>query len=400
MTQTLAILQDTLGVTGLLAAAGTATAAALILLGAARQRRFQAWCGATVAAAAAVGLALVASGNLRSIEVDRSAEVAAAEAAGVQAAQTKLRSRAAGIRFAEDTVADQVDVAGVTVAEEEGAYERAVAEELAKIPAYRRDGRKTRSGTKPQAAGERMKDDAAAPAASPAPEPPDEEPMPARVRRLPEAQLLVADRFDRINRGLAWGVLMVAAGLCGCEYLRRFNTTLDAVLPLPLAGTVVDGLTAKEYAARLPAERLADFLHTAVRKGETFIVFTATDPLASSDTLDRVAIGPLAWRLPKRSLPAAALAADPGLLETVFETAWFGRGCFVVCGDQAADAVLERMIDRLELRGRTRARTRRTLDLVWALPDRPPPAAAKLGPLGRRLNVRWIISSSAPRSEQ
>ena len=381
--QTLAILWNTLGVTGLLSAAAAVMAAALIVLGIPRRSRFRVWFAATVAAAAAVGLAIAASQNVRSIEVDRSGEMRAAEEAGGRVAQERLRSRAAAIRFAEDTARDQANVAGVTVAEEEGAYDRAVAEALAKQTGSRRGAAKGRARRNAPA-------DAAPPPADEAPA------TAATVRTLPEAQLVVADRFDRANRALAWGLFTLAVGLCGCEYVRRFNSTLDPVWPLPLAGTVVDGLTSKEYAARLPAERLAEFLRMAVRKGETFLVFAPADPLAAADTLDRLTIGLVGWRLPKRTLPAASLATDPGLLETVFETAWFGRGCFVVTGDQAAGAVLERMVDRLAIRSQTRARARRTLDLVWALQENPPAAAAALARLGPRLNVRWIISPPAP----
>lgn len=70
----------------------------------------------------------------------------AAEAAGAKAVQEKLRSRAANIRFAEDTEVDRSDAAGMTMAEQEGAYERVVEEQLAKIPAYRSRGKNTRSG--------------------------------------------------------------------------------------------------------------------------------------------------------------------------------------------------------------------------------------------------------------
>jgi hypothetical protein len=387
VTRILPILWDTLGVAGLLSVAAAAATAALILLGLSRPRRFRAWFAATVAAAAAVGLAAVASWQVRTIEVDRSAEVQAAEEAGARAAQEKLRSRAAAIRFAEDTTTDQADVAGVTVAEEEGAYERAVAEELAKQAAYRSGGPKTRSGRKPADVG---------PEAAAGEESAE---APATVRRLPEAQLVIADGFDRANRALAYSLFALAAGLCGSEYVRRFNTTTETVWPLPLAGTVIDGLTAKEHEARLPADRFPEFLKLAVRKGETFIAFAAADPLPGSAALDRLALGPLGWRLPKRTVSAASLVADSGLLETVFETAWFGRGCFVVTGD-ASGAVLERIVEMLEVRRRTRAAAGRALDLVWALVENPPPGADRLGRLAPRLNVRWILASPAPAADR
>jgi hypothetical protein len=385
---TLEILRETFGPVGAASAAAWAAAAVLLIAGLLPRWRWTAGLTAAGAAAAGVGLAAVASERIRAIEVDRSAEVAAAEAAGAEKARERLRSRAAGVRFAEDTAADQADLAGVSVAEERGAYERAVEEQLAKIPAYRSRGKRSRGGQGSAAgagepavrAGEEGESGEAMAEAGPEP----------TVRSLPESQLRVADRFDRGNRAAAWGLLSLATGLCGLEYVRRFNTAANAVCPLPLAGTVVDGLASKEHLAVLPAARLAGFLDQAVRKGESFIAFTESDPLPGRAELMRIGLGPLRWRLPKRTVSAGSLATDPGLLEIVFETAWFGRGCFVVTGDEAA-AVLEQVAEACRRRSRTRAATRRTLDLVWALPEDPPPAAAAdVTRLAGRLNLRWI----------
>jgi hypothetical protein len=391
VTQTLAILWDTFGITGLLSAAASVAAAALLAAGFITPGRFQAWLRAAALAAAAVGLATITSWSIRSIEVDRSAEVLAAEAAGSRAALDKFRGRAADIRFAEDTAADQADLAGVTVAEEEGAYERAVAEQLAKIPAYRRGGRKQRSARNPAAAdATRPPEDEPAQDAAAAAEPPAAEPAPGR--RLPESQLQVADRFDRLNRSLAWSLLGLATVLVGGEWVRRFNTAFEGVWPLPLAGTVIDGAVAKVHVTAPPGDlRLADFLALVARKGESFVLFAAEDPLGGRDRLDRFAVGPLRWSLPVRSCTASEVAADPGLAETVFETAWFGRGGFVVLAGPEAGGVLEACAAALERRRHCRAAARRTLNLVWALPTAPDPAvAAWLARLAAATNVRWV----------
>ena len=114
--QTLAILWDTCGLTGLLSAVASIAAVVLLAIVIVPGGLFRAWLTAAIFAAAATFLALVTSWSVRAIEIDRSAEVAEAEAAGAQAAQEKLRGRAARVRFAEDTAADQADVAGITVA--------------------------------------------------------------------------------------------------------------------------------------------------------------------------------------------------------------------------------------------------------------------------------------------
>lgn len=405
MTSTIATLWETFGLTGLASAVAAVAALGWLAAGLGRRGRFRAWLRAAAAAAIAVVLATITSESIRSIEIDRSAEVLAAEAAAAQTAQAKFRDRAAGIRFAEDTVVDQADIAGVTAAEEEGAYERAVADQLANLPAYARGGRKERAG---RSRDESPTEAAAQSAAGADLDATDSQPAAAddaqpEPRLLPEAQLVVADRFDRANRGLAWSLLSLTVGLVAWEYVRRFNTTFDPVWPLPLAGTWIDGMAVKEYvvtdvAANMPALAggLAAMLEATVRKGESFILFAASDPLPGRDALPRLAIGPLHWDLPKRSFDVSTAQADSGVAEIVFESAWFGRGAFVLVGDSpAADAVVSGIVAALERRHECRAAPRHTVNLLWAL-DQPLPVAAaeKLRLLCPQMNTRLIAHAA------
>ena len=401
MTSTIAILWSTFGFLGLASAVATVAALAWLAAGFGRRGRFLAWLRAAAAAAIAVVLATLTSESIRSIEVDRSAEVLAAETAAARATQARFRDRAAGIRFAEDTAVDQADVAGVTVAEEEGAYERAVAEQLAKLPAYARAGRKERTRRSWREDSARDQDRSAAASDSEATDAEsvadDARPKP---RMLPQAQLIVADRFDRANRGLAWSLLSLAVGLVAWEYVRRFNTAFDPVWPLPLAGTLIDGAAAKEHVvtdattgmSAVP-NGLAGVLEAAVRKGESFIVFAARDPLPGRDALPRLAIGPLHWSLPKRSFDVSTVQSDSGIAEVVFESAWFGRGAFVlVGGGTAADSVLAGMVAAVARRHQCRAVARRTVNIIWAL-ERPPIEAtvAELRRLCPKVNLRLVL---------
>jgi hypothetical protein len=401
VTATLDTLWKTFGVLGGLSAAAWLAAVVWLVAGIGRGRRWQAWLTAAVAAAVGLGLATAVSRSIRSIEVDRSAEVQAAENTAAQRTQTRLEGRAVGIRFAEDTAADRADRAGLSAAEAEGAYERAVAEELAKIPAYRSRGKQARGAKTAAASGTAALGSATSGTAAlsdTAATPADGETAAAETaapaRSLPEAELIVADRYDRANRGIAWLVFSMAVALCGWEYIRRFNTPFEAVWPLPLAGTLVDGLATKERVAAVPPGLpggLPRFLETAVRKGETFILFTAADPFPGRDALDRVVAGPAAWRLPKRTFPAADVGGDPELARLVFESAWFDRAAFVLTGDEAADDVLTGVVAALARRQHSRAMMQRTLNLVWALPAEPPPAAlADLVRLADQVNVRWL----------
>lgn len=415
------ILWNTFGLMGLASCLAWAAAAVLLVAGLRPRGRMRLWAWAAACAAAGVWLGILTSESIRGIEVDRSAEVLAAEAQGAKAAQEKLRGRAANIRFAEDTAADQADIAGVTVAEEQGAYERAVETELAKIPAYRSRGRQQRkvatkadakkagqeagkkdsekndsgknAGEKDEAGTKDGEKDGAESSQDGGEETADDQPT---GRALPEAQLVVADRYDRINRTAAWSVFALALGLVSLEYVRLFNSTFDAVWPLPLAGTAIDGLAAKRHVVQVAEaggpDRLPRFLEQTVRKGESFILFAAADPLPARDRLDRLAIGPLGWRIPKRTFESAAVRADAVLAETVFETAWFGRSAFVLTGAAGADDVLAGFVAALERRRACRAVAARTLNLVWALPE--PPAAAtreSLDHLAAAMNLRIVF---------
>jgi len=382
------ILRETFGMVGFASAAAWSAAAALLVAGLRPAWRWPCWLTGVSAAVVGLGLALATSQRIRGIEVDRSAEVAQAQAAGAEKARERLQSRAARVRFAEDAAADRMDLAGVSEAEQQGAYERAVEEELAKVPAYRARGRQSRSRSEP--AGDAPAGDRAAEIV----ESGDPEPT-AAIRRLPESELIVADRFDRANQAIAWSLVTVAVGLCGLEYVRRYNSTSDAVWPLPWAGTFLDGLAAKEHVARLAPDLVPGFLELSVRKGETFIALVPDDPFPDRQALPRVALGPIRLDLPKRVFSGAELASDPGLAELVFETAWFNRGCFVITGLEEAGPALLQFTMPLVRRGLTRAVAARTLNVVWALPGEPPPQAAEeLVHLARRLNVRWVRVST------
>jgi len=388
------ILWKTFGILGLLSVVAWAAAAVLLVTAAWSRGRLEGWARAAATAAAACLLALLTSASIRSIEIDRSAERLAAEARAREATEAKLRGRAAAIRFAEDTAADQADVAGVTVAEEEGAYERAVAEQLQKLPAYQRRGRQQRTGG-PQPPAEAAEDE---PDAAPAAAAPD------RGRRvLPEAELVVADRFDRVNRFTAWSVLAAACGLVAFEYSRRHHTTFDAAWPLPLAGTPVDGLFPKERvnvgaAALATGAATAAFLVDLARKGEAFIAFLPDDPLGGGESLPRLAIGGLEfgvgrlrWEVPLRRFPAPTVAADDPLAEIVLESAWYGRACTVLVGAAGAGSVLEGIAAALERRHRCRAAARTTLNIVWTLTPAAPAAAWEtLSRLAEPMNLRLV----------
>ncbi len=103
----------------------------------------------------------------------------------------------------------------------------------------------------------------------------------ARVGRImQEDDMFRAQKLDRLNLFLARGTFALVLLCLVSDYLRRFNRTGDSVLPMPIAGRLMDGLSAKTHAVLLPAEGrslIKGYLRHAVLKGETFIYFGERD---------------------------------------------------------------------------------------------------------------------------
>ena len=335
------------------------------------------------------GAARLNSARISAIEVDRSEMIEAARRQKQQALRQEteaLRSRAADIHFVEDAPRDRLDVAGLTTNKAQTVLDDTE-------PEYRKRGKRQRDPgrqTGPAAGDEPV---TTAPATS--------------ARRLPERQVRQANRLDRINLLATRLTLLVVAAAAVGGYLLRFNSVGDALFPVPIGGPLIDTIVPKAHHVSLSidAAGLRRLLESAVRKGETFILFAPADPWPAVSALPRLPFTKLTiplwkwtpaipgWMLPKISVLADAPAPDA---EFIFETAWFGRCASVVLGRPHADAVLPEVVELLQQRHRTRAAARHTVNLVWALPDAPDPATFEaLSSLGPPANLRLITVNAA-----
>ena len=202
-------------------------------------------------------------------------------------------------------------------------------------------------------------------------------------RAMPEADAMAADRFDRMNLFFARWVPWLALVMVGFDYLSRFNRTRGYLFPLPIAGRAVDALFPKTHSVLLTLEPpagcepaggyrdvLRRYLEDVVRKGETFIYCGPTDLWHA----------PELYRLPpvrgRRLWPLRKIHHGVGDAPTdarfVFDSAWFGRYCFVVTDAEAATALLASLADYLEVRRVPRAAARRTVHVVWHFASPPP----------------------------
>jgi hypothetical protein len=371
-------------------------ALAVVVLWAVLRKEIPAAFLAMILSLVAFGLAMWNSDNVSAIEEDRTAEIEAARRRQIEARRTerqkeirKLRGKAADIRFAEDDANDVMDLAGYRKAE----AQKLAAEANQPDYAYRLAGKKARDPNKVRKA-----EDILTKAVS------DEAEKRAlfgpAARMLPGADYVRANQLDALNRFAVRLTLAVAVILAGVEYLRRFNLTFGSILPMPIACRAIDSLWPKTHTVYLQTpdgRALRHYLQTAVQKGESFLCFAPEDPWPG----ERAAID----RLPIRGLwPLRKIVCRPGDpaygSDLIFESAWYGRYCFVILADafdKPLSALLGDILAALRMRRHTRAAAARTLNLAWHLPAPPPPETLQeLAFLCRETNLKLVLASAQP----
>jgi hypothetical protein len=346
-----------------------------------KQRTRYYWIAAVLALLGLV-LANVNSHFVSAIEVDRSEELAK----GIER-QKQLRaeleadakSKAAKVRFAEDSATDALDLAGLPTTT--NVYELAAQQDDDAKYAYRKRGKQQRN----------VSTDAQTNVAivgSVAPE------VKANVARtMLEADVVNANRCDRINLFLARFCLWLAAILVIWDYLARFNRTLGHLYPLPIAHEYLDSIWPKTHTVlfRHPApDAVRRYLENTVRRGETFL-YLGLDPCLACDSLPRFRWRQWQfWQLPK--LTVTNQLDD----EFAFEAAWFHRYCVVVPDAARARALLNSLLALLDQRRATRARARKTVHIVWAFPDAPSrEARARLNAICPDTNFKFLLTAQA-----
>lgn len=346
------------GVVGIASVAAWAAAFVLLVAFARSRRRTMAYVAAVALSMAGFVLAKVNSQSISEIEVDRTAEEAALRAAQASASEGKAAEP----------------------------QPREPAEEP--VYAYRKAGKQKREA-------------GAVTAGTPDNIPASEEPDVPPARRLPEADVLRADRYDRINLFCARLVPWLALALLGYDYLSRFNRTQGYLPPIPIAGRMIDALWPKTRVVHLQVSgpaALRAYLADLVRKGETFIYLGESDPFESEPPLYRWSL----WKLRGRPLRKVTVD-DPGFptSEFVLDAAWFGRYCFAVTDSRVLRRLLADLVGYLRARTRSRAAARRTVHVVWHYPaPMPPETLTALAELCRETNFKLAIAAAGSPAKQ
>jgi len=224
----------------------------------------------------------------------------------------------------------------------------------------------------------------------------DETDAPGR-RTMTMHEVAQANRLDRLNLFIVRWTLLLAAGVFVIDYFRRFNTTFGCYAPLPFSSPAVDSLFPKSHTVCVGRRRRdwKKHLKRMVRKGETFVFFARKDPWPKRRLRRLPWYIPVPWRIDKVVCTNGDRHFDD---EFLFESAWFGRYCFVMVGDgQSAVDLLDSLAGFLELRRATRASARRTVNVVWDLEtDVPDATLDRLLPLCPETNFRLIVVRTTP----
>jgi len=229
----------------------------------------------------------------------------------------------------------------------------------------------------------------------------EDQPVIANIRVMKTHEVAHANRLDRLNLFFARLTLTLAVLLVAVDYVRRFNMTFKALFPLPVGGPLIDSFFPKTHTVCVGARRKRRwkrFLRRVVRKGETFIYIGDQDPCPAR-RLGRIPLLPKAvWPLDKITRPAGDREFDDDFL---FESAWFGRYCFVILdhGHRAAD-LLAALADFLRLRHATRAAARHTVNVIWDLPAIPAEhTLERLAALCPETNFKLLVAAHRPLTE-
>jgi len=386
-------------------------------------------------------LAWINSHNISNIEVDRTEQIEAmrAKQAAAREEEEEAKSREPetkpAARFAEETPEEAKDLAGKgqekdkpaekgtkgVTADEAKAAAKGAEEELSKKGvedgaddaerategrrhAYREQGKKAREEGKKRKI-EDVQDVV-------------ETKKAVSARMMPEADVIAADRFDRVNLFFARLTPWLALALVCLDYLSRFNKTFGYYFPLPIAGRIVDALFPKTHSVHLHTASvdprptppptgsepsggdqgvLRQYLEDVLRKGESFIYFGPTDlwqaPELHRITLRKRKLGAVT----KLTYDSADALADSRF---IFDSVWFGRYCFVVTDAEAARKLVGDLIDYLRMRRIPRAAAWSTVHIVWAFEaSLPHESLRELLLLSKETNFKLVVVSAGPPPE-
>ena len=208
---------------------------------------------------------------------------------------------------------------------------------------------------------------------------------------LSQQDMLAAHRLDKANLTTAKVLLVLALLFVVIDYVRRLNVYREAYFPLPVPSRWADALTARPSVAEHPGKprrSVQDELRFVTRRGEVFLYFTDDVDAAEQAATPMPRLPGGKWPIRVLDLKQQAELDD----RFVFETLWFGRNSFVLQDAERATQLLEGFVHWLALRRDRKARTRRTVHLVWDLDaEVPAPMRQRLEILGQATGFTLLV---------
>jgi len=177
-----------------------------------------------------------------------------------------------------------------------------------------------------------------------------------------EADLVMANRLDLLNLRTTFVFLFVAIGVFVFDYLRRANLYGKASYPFPLPSSWLNALTpmpALVVSRKRCRKSARGELARLARRGDSFLYLT-DDPARLKKLPAGLSKFPF-FRWKEEVIPVGDAIDD----DFIFETVWYGRSSFA-SGERAQSLdLLDRFLDYLEVRKKSRARVTQTAHLVW-----------------------------------
>ena len=327
--------------------------------------------------------------HVNRIEVEQAEEtvnqldIAAAKRKAVEAARG---GEVADIRFAEDGDDDFIDKAGMDDADRK--YLDSIAE--SNEPAWK--GRKKKRGEAQDESGDLddmlggkevisgLKSDSLE----------TEETKRAPIF-MSESHKMTADRLDSLNLSASRIAVLLGLLLFVIDYLSRANSYTRASFPLPLPASWLNAfhpLPSVLHRPDPPRRSLSEELAWLAKRGDVFICFTK-DASVLPASLPRIG---------KNTAPIDLIHVDSDRItdEFIFETLWYGRGCFAVDSIDRINSLFGFIYTELMQRSAVRARSKFNVHIVWSI-DQPlhEDDVADFGNLARSAGFSLFISNDS-----
>jgi hypothetical protein len=182
---------------------------------------------------------------------------------------------------------------------------------------------------------------------------------------MKDSDMARAHRLDGMNLTVSKVLIALAVLMVVFDYLRRANIYQIASRPFPLPSAWVNGFTPHPPVVVRPASArrsMMEELAWLAKRGDSFVYVTDDDQAAAGILSSLPRLGKSRGPVDVMHVTAEGCEISD---DFIFESLWYGRGCFVVNSADRAERMLARFLGLLEERKKVRARVSQTAHVVW-----------------------------------